>query len=48
MTFQKQFGTKDEIEDVVLTARRHELEKDLEKEPFNYDLWFDYCTLEEQ
>ena len=32
----------------MLTNRRHELEKLIEKEPFNYDLWFDYCTLEEQ
>lgn len=31
-----------------MTNRRHELEKSIEKEPFNYDLWFDYCTLEEQ
>jgi len=32
----------------VLTTRRHELEKALAAEPLNYDLWFDYCTLEEQ
>ena len=47
MTFQKQFGSREEIEDVVLTTRRHELEKALAAEPLNYDLWFDYCTLEE-
>ena len=33
---------------MVLTTRRHELERAIEKEPLNYDLWFDYCTLEEQ
>ena len=48
VTFQKQFGTRDDIEDVVLTQRRHQLEAEISKEPLNYDLWFDYCTLEEQ
>ena len=33
---------------MVLTARRHELEKAVAAEPLNYDLWADYCTLEEQ
>ena len=32
----------------MLSNRRHELEMALEAEPLNYDLWFDYCTLEEQ
>lgn len=32
----------------MLTKRRHELEKAIKDEPLNYDLWFDYCTLEEQ
>jgi len=31
-----------------LTTRRHDLEKAIKEEPLNYDLWFDYCTLEEQ
>lgn len=36
------------MEDVILTKRRHYLEAELSKEPFNYDLWFDYTRLEEQ
>ena len=32
----------------MLAKRRDELEAQISKEPLNYDLWFDYCTLEEQ
>ena len=48
VVFQKQFGSSKDIEDVVLTQRRHFLEEELSREPLNYDLWFDYITLEEQ
>jgi crooked neck len=33
---------------VVLQARRQTLEQKLDDEQDNYDLWFDYCNLEEQ
>ena len=33
---------------MVISQRKNELESEIEKEPFNYDLWFDYCTLLEQ
>lgn len=45
--FQKQHGSRAGIEDVILNKRRAELEQLLETEPYNYDLWFDYCNLEE-
>lgn len=46
--FQKQHGSRAGIEDVILNKRRAELEQQLDTEPYNYDLWFDYCNLEEQ
>jgi crooked neck len=48
LEFEKQYGSREEMEDVILTKRRHWLEKEIEKEKFNYDLWFDYTRLEEQ
>ena len=35
------------MEEAVITKRRHYLESELDKEPYNYDLWFDYTRLEE-
>lgn len=45
--FEKQFGDKDGLEDVVLTKRRKHYEDELADNPSNYDLWFDYARLEE-
>ena len=36
------------MEDAILMKRRHFLEQEVAKEPFNYDTWFDYTRLEEQ
>jgi crooked neck len=46
--FEKMFGTKESIDDVILTKRRILYEKEIEKNPMNYDVWFDYTRLEEQ
>lgn len=31
-----------------MNAKRFELETNLKKDPYDYDLWFDYTNLEEQ
>jgi crooked neck len=46
-TFEKQFGDKDGVEDVVLSKRRGHYEELIKENPKNYDAWFDYAKLEE-
>ncbi|VUC36172.1 unnamed protein product [Clonostachys rosea] len=46
-TFEKQFGDKDGVEDVVLSKRRRHYEEQVKENPKNYDAWFDYVSLEE-
>jgi crooked neck len=46
--FEKMFGTKESVEEVILTKRKIQYEKEIEKNQFNYDIWFDYTRLEEQ
>ncbi|KAK1598058.1 uncharacterized protein LY79DRAFT_666366 [Colletotrichum navitas] len=46
-TFEKQFGDKDGVEDVVLSKRRVFYEAQVKENPKNYDIWFDYTRLEE-
>ncbi|RMZ88557.1 hypothetical protein DV736_g4210, partial [Chaetothyriales sp. CBS 134916] len=46
-TFEKQFGSRDGVEHVVLSKRRVQYEEQLKAEPANYDLWFDLAKLEE-
>jgi crooked neck len=45
--FEKQHGTSDNIEFVILNKRRHVYERQLLDNPMNYDVWFDYLKLEE-
>lgn len=45
--FEKQFGDREGIEDVVATKRRQQYEQDLAQNPHNYDTWFEYIRLEE-
>lgn len=45
--FEKEHGSKDSIENVILTKRRHFYEQEIAKNPLNYDNWFDYSRLEE-
>ncbi|KAI9278918.1 hypothetical protein BDA99DRAFT_493443 [Phascolomyces articulosus] len=45
--FEKQYGDREGIEDVVLGKRRVQYEQDIEANPKNYDVWFDYVRLEE-
>ena len=46
-TFEKQFGDKDGVEDVVLSKRRRYYEELVKENPKNYDGGFDYAGLEE-
>ncbi len=45
--FEKMHGTKESIEEVIYSKRRLFYEKEIEKNPMNYDVWFDYTRLEE-
>ncbi|KAF9173577.1 NineTeen Complex (NTC) component [Mortierella sp. AD011] len=45
--FEKQYGDKDGIEDVVVGKRRLQYEAELANNLKNYDTWFDYGKLEE-
>jgi len=47
VSFEKQHGDRDAIEEVVLNKRRFVYEEGVKKNPRNYDIWFDYCRLEE-
>ncbi|SMQ46673.1 unnamed protein product [Zymoseptoria tritici ST99CH_1A5] len=46
-TFEKQFGDREGVEDVVLSKRRVLYEEQVKENPKNYDSWFDYARLEE-
>jgi len=45
--FEKQHGDRDGIEDVIISKKRFQYEEEVQKEPLNYDIWFDYARLEE-
>lgn len=45
--FEKTYGTKESIDEVIYTKRRIYYEKEIEKNPLNYDNWFDYARMEE-
>ncbi|KAF2162212.1 hypothetical protein M409DRAFT_58333 [Zasmidium cellare ATCC 36951] len=45
--FEKQFGDREGVEDVVLSKRRVLYEEQVKENPKNYDAWFDYARLEE-
>ncbi|KAK2376952.1 crooked neck protein [Trifolium repens] len=47
ITFEKQHGDKDGIEDGIVGKRRFQYEDEMRKNPLNYDSWFDYIKLEE-
>mmetsp|Transcript_49827 Transcript_49827/g.115697 ORF Transcript_49827/g.115697 Transcript_49827/m.115697 type:complete len:679 (-) Transcript_49827:63-2099(-) len=47
VSFEKQHGDRDAIEEVVLNKRRFIYEEGVKKNVRNYDVWFDYCRLEE-
>ncbi|QSZ28889.1 hypothetical protein DSL72_003395 [Monilinia vaccinii-corymbosi] len=46
-TFEKQFGDREGVEDVIISKRRVQYEEQVKENPKNYDVWFDYARLEE-
>ncbi|KAK3716392.1 NineTeen Complex (NTC) component [Vermiconidia calcicola] len=46
-TFEKQFGDREGVEDVVLSKRRVMYEEQVKSNPKSYDSWIDYARLEE-
>lgn len=46
-TFEKQYGDRDGVENVILSKRRVQYEEQLKENPRNYDIWFDFARLEE-
>ena len=46
--FEKQYGDKQRIEDIITDKRRENYQKLLEENPYNYDIWFDYIKLVEE
>lgn len=47
VSFEKQYGDRGGIEDVIVGKRRFQYEEEVKKSPLNYDTWFDYIRLEE-
>ncbi|KAJ0121487.1 pre-mRNA-splicing factor clf-1 [Diaporthe amygdali] len=45
--FEKQFGDKDGVEDVILSKRRRYYEEQVKENAKNYDSWIDYANLEQ-
>lgn len=48
LSFTKQYGEKDGIEDAILAKRRIKYEDNLKEDPHDYDTWFSYLTLLEE
>jgi len=46
--FEKQFGDRDGVEDVILSKRRVQYENEVRENPKNYDAWIDWARLEEE
>ncbi|RWS03958.1 crooked neck-like protein 1 [Dinothrombium tinctorium] len=46
--YEKRYGNRAVIEDVVLNKRRTKYEEDLKRNPHDYDTWFDYIRLMEE
>lgn len=45
--FEKRFGDRRGIEDVIVNKRRFQYEEEVKANPHNYDAWFDYLRLVE-
>ncbi|KAL1619986.1 NineTeen Complex (NTC) component [Neofusicoccum ribis] len=45
--FEKQFGDREGVEDVILSKRRVQYEEAIKENPKNYDNWIDLARLEE-
>ena len=45
--FEKKYGDRSGIEDVVINKRKYQYEDEVQANPTNYDAWFDYIRLME-
>ena len=45
--FEKQYGDREGVEDVIISKRRVQYEESLKENPKNYDTWLSYARLEE-
>ena len=45
--FEKKFGDRAGIEDVIISKRKFQYEEEVKENPMNYDAWFDYVRLME-
>ena len=45
--FEKKYGDRAGIEDVIINKRKFQYEESIKKNPTNYDTWFDYIRLME-
>jgi len=45
--FEKRFGDRSGIEDVIVSKRKFQYEEEVKMSPNNYDAWFDYLRLME-
>ncbi|KAK2109509.1 Crooked neck-like protein 1 [Saguinus oedipus] len=45
--FEKKFGDRRGIEDIIVSKRRFQYEEEVKVNPHNYDAWFDYLRLVE-
>ncbi|CAL8094959.1 unnamed protein product [Calicophoron daubneyi] len=45
---EKKFGDRLAIEDVILSKRKFQYEEEVQANPHNYDVWFDYVRLMEE
>jgi len=45
--YEKKYGDRAGVEDVILSKRKYKYEEDLSENPHNYDTWFDYIRLVE-
>lgn len=45
--FEKNFGDRQGVEDVILSKRKVQYEEQIKENPKNYDFWLDYIRLEE-
>uniref|UniRef100_A0A7S3DDB3 Crooked neck protein n=2 Tax=Palpitomonas bilix TaxID=652834 RepID=A0A7S3DDB3_9EUKA len=48
VTYEKKFGDKDGIENVITQKRRIQYDEEVAQNPHSYDTWFDYVRLEEE
>lgn len=47
IAFEKRHGSKDSIENALVTQRREHYNAAVEADRYNYDIWFDFAHLEE-